>query len=219
MRKKLFGRFRVSYDYLNPKQDDNLLSIGCKEAELELNICSQVNNIIAIDINRKIISENKRKYQQTRPKIKFEYGDIANGINYRSETFDKILFLEVIEHLPKNKEKEALTEIYRLLKKGGILVLSTPNDNPLTTFFDPAYWLFHHRHYKISYLKEMLENVGFKIEREYIGGGIIELLWIPMFYILLKLKLDKLFKPIMDRLIDLEYRRKGFQTIILKCRK
>ncbi|HDY87237.1 MAG TPA: class I SAM-dependent methyltransferase [bacterium] len=162
-----------------------------------------------------MIDKNKRKVHG----IKFEYGDIINGTDYPSESFDKILFLEVIEHLPKNTEKQALKEIHRLLKKGGTMVLSTPNDTLLTAIFDPAYWLIGHRHYKINDIKKMLRDSGFTIESDYIGGGVAELLWIPFFYILLKLKLDKPITPIINRFIDREYRTKGFYTIIIKCTK
>ena len=178
MKKNLSGRFRISYEFLNPKASDNILSIGCKEAELESKIIQQINSITAFDINTKIIDENKRKVQG----IKFEYGDIVSGISYPSESFDKILFLEVIEHLPKNTETQALKEIYRLLKKGGTLVLSTPNDILLTAIFDPAYWLIGHRHYKINDLKKMLRDVGFTIESDYIGGGVVVHVWITFLY-------------------------------------
>lgn len=215
MKQNISGRFRISYEFLNPQKNDNLLSIGCKEAEMELEIINHVNSITAFDINHKIIDENNKRIHG----IKFEYGDIVSGTDYPSESFDKILFLEVIEHLPENTESKALKEIYRLLKRGGILVLSTPNDTLLTKIFDPAYWLISHRHYKINAIKNMLQDAGFTIESDYIGGGFIELIWIPIFYILLRLKLDKYFKPTMNKIIDREYSKKGFYTIIIKCKK
>ncbi len=215
MKKELSGRFRISYEFLNPRKTDDILSVGCKEAVLESKLTDKVNSIAAIDINRTIIEENNLKISG----ITFEYGDIISGTGYASESFDKILLLEVIEHLPKNTEAQALKEIHRLLKEGGTLVLSTPNDTFLTAIFDPAYWLIGHRHYKIDNLIKMLRASGFTVEETFTGGGFIELLWVPVFYILLKLKLDKHVAPIMNRIIDREYKRKGFYTIILKCTK
>ena len=61
----------------------------------------------------------------------------------------------------------------------------------------------------------MLENAGFTIESEFIGGGIVKLFWIPVFYILLRIRLARYIKPMMDKIIDNEYNKRGFYTIIL----
>ncbi|MFC1541347.1 class I SAM-dependent methyltransferase, partial [Candidatus Latescibacterota bacterium] len=185
MKKKLYGRFRISRNFLNPQKNDTILSIGCKEAELESYIIDEVKSITAIDINCIIIEENIGKY----PNITFEYGDIIRGTDYPDESFDKILFLEVLEHLPDNTEEKALKENFRLLKTGGTMVISTPNDTPVAAIMDPAHWLINHRHYKPDKVKTMLDKAGFTVESEYIGGGIIEMVWIPVFYLLLRLKL------------------------------
>ncbi len=215
MNNNLLGRFRISKDYLDPQKDDDVLSVGCKEAELETQIVDEVKSITAFDIDRDIITKNIEKQSG----ITFEYGDIVRGIDYSDESFDKIIFLEVLEHLPDTTETNALTECYRLLKSGGTMVISTPNAAFAAIVMDPAYWLITHRHYKPAELKAMLEKVGFTVENEFVGGGIIEMLWIPVFYVLLRLKLAGFVKPFMDRLIDKEYSKNGFYTIIMKCRK
>ena len=182
---------------------------------MEYSIIDDVKSITAFDIDREIIEKN----QKLMPGIRFEYGDIIKGMKYPDESFDKILFLEVLEHLPENTEEQALKEIHRLLKKGGIMVMSTPNDTLITNIMDPAYWLIKHRHYKLDDLKRMLVSAGFTIETEFIGGSIIEMFWIPVFYVLLRIKLAGFVKPLMDRIIDHEYNKKGFYSIIMKCRK
>src|SRR4030042_1621502 len=48
------------------------------------------------------------------------------GIPFADDTFDLAIFSEVIEHLP-NSQKPLLSEIYRTLRKGGHLILTTPN--------------------------------------------------------------------------------------------
>ncbi len=215
MKKKLYGRFRISRDFLDPQKDDAVLSIGCKEAELESNIIDEVKSITAFDVDRDIIDYNAKNISG----IAFKYGDIVMGTDYPDESFDKIVFLEVLEHVPDNTEEQALKESCRLLKTGGVMVLSTPNDTPATAIMDPAHWLINHRHYKPQAVRNMLEQAGFTVETEYVGGGIIEMCWIPVFYVLLRLKLAGLVKPLMDRLIDREYDKPGFYTIIFKCRK
>jgi len=54
---------------------------------------------------------------------------------YPSESFDLILFLEVIEHVSSHDILEVMSEIKRLLKKGGVLMLTTPN-YPIKRLYD-----------------------------------------------------------------------------------
>ncbi|MEM2416175.1 MAG: methyltransferase domain-containing protein [Nitrososphaerota archaeon] len=54
-----------------------------------------------------------------------------------NESFDSVAILEVIEHL-KNPEK-TLEEIHRVLKKGGQVIVSTPN---VTFSWKILWWLW-----------------------------------------------------------------------------
>lgn len=51
--------------------------------------------------------------------------DLENPLPFKSGEFDCVVFLEVIEHL--RNPFFAIKEISRILKPGGVLVLSTPN--------------------------------------------------------------------------------------------
>ncbi len=75
-------------------------------------------------------------------------------------TFDTIIFLDVIEHLPKGTETTVLRHLNRMLKAGGVLILSTMAHHALNVI-DPA-WLFGHRHYRVKELLGMVEGSGFK---------------------------------------------------------
>ena len=103
-----------------------------------------------------------------------EYGCKAYGINYdgidysdcdiesesvkrENESFDVVTCLALIEHLkdPSN----LLNEAYRLLKKKGILLLSTPNWNYcVKTFFDDP---THVHPYTPKSLKSLIELTDF----------------------------------------------------------
>ncbi|MEM2263940.1 MAG: class I SAM-dependent methyltransferase [Nitrososphaerota archaeon] len=64
---------------------------------------------------------------------------IAENMPLLSESFDSVAILEVIEHL-KNPEK-TLEEIHRVLKKGGQVIVSTPN---VTFSWKILWWLWSH---------------------------------------------------------------------------
>ena len=70
---------------------------------------------------------------------------------------------DVIEHLPKDREEECLVGIKKILKDGGLLVISTPNNSLLSKILDPA-WYFGHRHYSKNVIIGILSKVGFKVK-------------------------------------------------------
>jgi SAM-dependent methyltransferase len=51
--------------------------------------------------------------------------DLISDLPFRNESFDLVLMLEVIEHLPDIPH--SLREIARVLKPGGIAIVTTPN--------------------------------------------------------------------------------------------
>jgi 2-polyprenyl-3-methyl-5-hydroxy-6-metoxy-1,4-benzoquinol methylase len=108
---------------------------------------------------------------------------------YDTETFDVVLFCETLEHLAISPYI-VLTEVRRVLKKDGILVLSTPNMaalvkrlklligrsqlHPFTSSRNSATHLndlgYDHVHeYTKSEIKSVLEHTNFKIDRLYLS--------------------------------------------------
>lgn len=100
---------------------------------------------------------------------KFIVGD-ALKLPVKSSYADIATLFDVIEHVPVNTELKALGEANRILKKKGLLFLSTPNSHFFMNLLDPAFY-FGHRHYKFSNLKRFLEKSGFKIIKSTIKGG------------------------------------------------
>jgi SAM-dependent methyltransferase len=59
------------------------------------------------------------------PELKIEIGDLNRSLPYRDDSFDYLVCLEGIEHT--ENPSNAIREFQRVLKKGGKLILSTPN--------------------------------------------------------------------------------------------
>lgn len=91
------------------------------------------------------------------------------------KNFDFVLCSEVLEHLPK--EKETLSKIYQLTKKGGLFMLTVPSANaPLNKFgsikpFDKRSG--HLRRYTEESIKKLLNDYGFNVIYSQKSEGII----------------------------------------------
>lgn len=148
---------------------------------------------------------------------------ISNNIllPYLNKSFDVITCWDVLEHLPRNKELEFFAEIERLLADDGLFFLSTPNNSPISTYLDPAYWLIGHRHYRHSSLSAFAKKTGFIIEEVSVRGSWIELLAIYNLYIAKWIFRRKpFFDEIQSRYLDREWEKdSGFMTICLRMSK
>lgn len=103
----------------------------------------------------------------------------ADRFPYDDNTFDLVTWCEVIEHLTENPV-HTLAEIHRVLKPGGVLVISTPNASRADSIvnflvgrniYDPYHLgaplkgSRHSREYTLAELTGLLEGCGYSIDR------------------------------------------------------
>ncbi|MFT3948528.1 MAG: class I SAM-dependent methyltransferase [Agriterribacter sp.] len=81
--------------------------------------------------------------------VRFIQMNIPPLTDIPSDTFDFVITFQVIEHIPK--DNEFLKEINRVLKKGGKLIVTTPNKKMSITR-NP----WHVREYTVEELKQLL---------------------------------------------------------------
>lgn len=126
----------------------------------------------AIDISQEYLDQARK----LKPNNEYILASVEN-MPFENNFFDKIIFTHVLEHL-ENPEK-ALSEIYRVLKKGRRMYLEVPTEemelflskhNPV--FKREIYQKYHKTHYNEKKLKEHLKK--FKIVKfEKINGKYI----------------------------------------------
>lgn len=125
------GRFPVVLDLLRPKKQEMILDAGCGNGIYANTIAYKYGvNVIGIDIDDKRLKIAQKIARFFRNKTIFLKKDLEKD-NFLKNKFDKILLLEVIEHI-KN-DKALIKKLSNSLKKGGILILSTPKKENLTT--------------------------------------------------------------------------------------
>ena len=133
-----------------------VLDIGCAEQRLKPYL-NKDTRYIGLDYY--VTAEY---WYRTRPNI---YGDAAE-LPIRDTSVDCIILMDVLEHLPG--PKECLSEIYRVLTPGGLLILQVPflyplHDEPL----DFTRWTIHG-------LKSLAGRHGFEIGEETAVGKPLE---------------------------------------------
>jgi len=79
----------------------------------------------------------------------------------QDKQFDAIIGLDIFEHI--EDDEAAFADAYRILRPGGILVLSVPAFRALWGPHDIA--LMHFRRYRASEVRQRLEKAGFVVRR------------------------------------------------------
>ena len=115
--------------------------------------------------------------EQTETKLRSTIFNIEAGrFPFDDASFDVVLFCEILEHLT-NDPLAAFREIKRVLKPGGVLVVTTPNANRLENvvrmlkgeniydrYSGHGAYGRHNREYNIVELRELLTYLGFDVE-------------------------------------------------------
>ncbi len=107
------------------KRDGNILDAGCSVGNF---IAHSPGRITGIDSDSRGVAECRKRG------FKAEEADLNRGIPCADGSFDNIHCWHVIEHL--EDPLSFISELYRVLRKGGLLVLATP-------YFSSAYRRFY----------------------------------------------------------------------------
>lgn len=117
-------------------------------------LLTKYGTVTAIDIDRYYLSKLKKR------KFNSGFGDIEKGKYYfKGKKFDTIVSTNVLEHI--ENDKRALSNMQKLLKKRGNLVLLVPAHNWAYGKIDKE--LGHFRRYNIQTLSSMFAHADFEI--------------------------------------------------------
>jgi SAM-dependent methyltransferase len=84
----------------------------------------------------------------------------VEALDFPDERFDVVVSCDVLEHI--DADRKAMVEMARVLKPGGILVLTVPAYRWLWSAHDEA--LDHRRRYEAAGLRQLIEDAGLQIE-------------------------------------------------------
>ncbi|MFA4889369.1 MAG: class I SAM-dependent methyltransferase [Candidatus Omnitrophota bacterium] len=172
--KKNFLLEKIAGIFSNERRG-KVLDLGCGGGDYAKRLKDLGCDVIAGDIDK-----NRFKYHK---EIEFRHCDITKQMPFADNSFDYVLLMEVVEHL--RNPYMVIPEINRVIKKGGFLILSTPNilnlESRFRFLFEGAYEYFreppldqvnnpkevifnlHLVPYRYHELEYLLSACGFKI--------------------------------------------------------
>ncbi|MEE9230943.1 MAG: class I SAM-dependent methyltransferase [Acidobacteriota bacterium] len=113
-------RFQVTAKLCHGK----VIELGCGEGHLTNVISDRDLEVVGVDTNATMIRRARERY----PHINFIQCDIR-GLTLPEESFNTVILVEILEHLPEDTGSEILYKAWRLLKPEGRLIVGVPNEN------------------------------------------------------------------------------------------
>jgi len=152
------------------ERGDRLLDIGCGDGTLGYYAKTKYKEVYGVDISEKAIDIARKRGIKT-----FKIDLNKETLPFPDNYFDAVTCLDVIEHIID--PRFLVKEIYRVLKKGEILIISTPNIRYWKHLFrlvilgrfpktsdDEELWDGGHIHYfTFKDIEELLKKNGFEV--------------------------------------------------------
>lgn len=152
--------------FLEP--EDRVLDLGCGNGSISCLAAMKVFSVLGLDSNPKQLEvAQDLKKEKKIANLTFSTADLEENLKFKNGSFNKILYLDVLEHL--HNRRLALLEVVRVLKPGGLLLLSVPNSQTswkktqrrvgINSFTDPD----HKTEYSLDQIKTVCLKAGLKI--------------------------------------------------------
>lgn len=152
----VFQRSILAYHKASEIVSGRVLEIGTGMGYGVRIVAPHTEEFISIDKSEAYaepLPENARFLQMAAPPIRFE-----------DESFDYVISFQVIEHI--KQDKEFVKEVWRVLKKGGRFIVSTPNA-PMSLTRNP----WHVREYTGEELQALLGREFSEVEMYGVNGN------------------------------------------------
>ncbi len=153
-------RLLQAYYLAKPFIKGDLLELGCGEGRGVEQLSELAESYIGLDKIQEVIDVLKAKY----PDLHFEQAVFPPFQKLKDNSFDSIVSFQVIEHV--KEDADFLKEIHRVLKPGGVAVLTTPNIKK-TLSRNP----WHVREYTAAELTKLASQYFSNVEMKGVGGN------------------------------------------------
>lgn len=150
-----------------------LLDIGCGRGFFLANFLGSNLDYFGIDPRKQISEEAKKRVGENRI-----FCGTLKEAHFPDSYFDVVTMINLIEHLPNPREN--LEEINRVMKKGGLLFIETPNVGSFVARLLGKRWHAflereHHYFFTRDTLRKMLMGTGFSIKKIKTGNKLFSI--------------------------------------------
>lgn len=157
-----FRRHEIAYRFgLAHIAGRRVLEIGCGEGYGTALLATAAAHVVGLDYDALTIRHAAARYPQAR----FVHGNLA-ALPLPSESVDVIATLQVIEHVWNHDEFAG--ECLRVLRPGGLLLVTTPNRLTFSPGLETPMNPFHTKEFTADELTRLLTGNGFAV-REVLG--------------------------------------------------
>lgn len=152
-------RYNQLLDKFEPYRKTNkILDFGCGTGYFLIEAKKRGWEVYGVELSQEAIKQCVQKNISTSK-------DIIHILGYEKEMFDVIVSIEVLEHI--NNPNEELTNFRSILRKGGLVYVTTPNFNSVLRHYLKAKYNIikypeHLTYYTPATLKKVFEINGFK---------------------------------------------------------
>ena len=101
------------------------LDFGCGVGRLTRPLADHFDEVVGVDIAPTMI-DLARRYHADRPACRFEVNQAEDLARFPDDTFDLVLSLIVLQHVPPATAVRYLREFCRVLAPGGVVVVQMP---------------------------------------------------------------------------------------------
>jgi len=160
------------------KNKEKVLDAGCGPGrDIKILYELGIKEVYGIDLSKNML--NIAKEYESRGK--YFVMDIRK-LDFDDEFFDGIICIGVLVHLNKEDFIRSLKELYRVLKKEGILLLSVKIDKEEKILIDKKYGEIRYFFiYTEDFIKDSLKNVGFEILETRYNTSPDKEIWLNLF--------------------------------------
>jgi len=123
-------RIDVLLSVIQPKAGEAILDVGCGVGTFAYHCAVMGARTAGVDYSRESINVARELSGRfgAGGKTEFICCDAAKQLPYSDKCFDKVVAADFIEHIDDLQKRDALSEMVRVLKPGGIVIIFTPNE-------------------------------------------------------------------------------------------
>lgn len=109
----------------SPTEGKTVLDVGCSPGHLAISLSRMGCKVTGIDLNDEYLVKYNPSWLNEITRMKWDIE--KDRLPFPDESFDYILFTEILEHIAITHPKTIINDLYRILKPDGLLYMTTPN--------------------------------------------------------------------------------------------